>query len=107
MKIEGNFDEKGGKFMNFVQIGGNLQYASLGMDAPGSKQGKPTCIKLCIISIGPTVFRGPRELSSRTAEFGFLPRNLSRGISPRNSSFPRNLTFFIQTPIFSQKMTSK
>src|SRR6218665_3179637 len=50
----------------------------------------------------------------RPAEFRAEPRNLGfyRGIGPRNwaTEFvfsPRNLTFFIRTTIFSQKMTSK
>src|SRR6218665_1973405 len=55
-------------------------------------------------------FPRPAEFSSRTAEFGFSPRNLSRGIAAEFVFFavkPRNLTFFIRTTIFSQKMTSK
>src|SRR6218665_3467796 len=50
----------------------------------------------------------------RPAEFRAEPRNLNFycGIGPRNwaTKFvfsPRNLTFFIRTTIFSQKMTSK
>src|SRR6218665_3690012 len=60
--------------------------------------------------LGPTVFRGPRNFKPSRGIWVFAaefePRNL-----PRNSSFcrgkPRNLTFFIRTAIFSQKMTSK
>src|SRR6218665_1686318 len=55
---------------------------------------------------------------SGTAEFRAEPRNLGfcRGIEPRNLTaefvflprkIPRNLTFFIRTTNFSQKMTSK
>src|SRR6218665_1247365 len=59
--------------------------------------------------VGPTVFRG-------TAEFRAEPQNLGffRGIEPRNFTAEfgglfrgnQNLTFFIRTTIFSQKMTS-
>src|SRR6218665_1826913 len=55
------------------------------------------------LSVGPTVFRGPRNF----AEFGFLPRNLGRVIFAADLVFTRNLTFFIRRTIFSQKMTSK
>src|SRR6218665_3124018 len=59
------------------------------------------------LSVGPTVFCGPRNFEpSRgiwvfTAEFG--PRNWATEFV----FSPRNLTFFIRTTIFSQKMTSK
>ena len=59
---------------------------------------------------GPTVSAG-RGISSRYAEFGFFSAEFEPRISPRNSYFnrgiPRNLTFFIRTTIFSQKMTAK
>src|SRR6218665_596705 len=76
------------------------------------------------LSVGPTVFRGPRNIEPSRgiwvfmSRAGELPADFSRGITrgfyPRNSSFrgflllaalsfPRPLTFFIRT---TKKMTS-
>src|SRR6218665_3894777 len=44
-------------------------------------------------------FSAVRGISSRAAEFGFLPRNWATEFV----FSPRNLTFFIRTTIFSQK----
>src|SRR6218665_938900 len=56
-------------------------------------------------------FTRTAEFRAEPGDFGFLPRNLNRGNIPRDFIFPRtiprNLTFFIRTTIFSQKMTSK
>jgi len=43
----------------------------------------------------------------RPAEFGFFRGFLNRGIYRGIFFSPRNLTFFIRTTIFSQKITSK
>src|SRR6218665_885888 len=59
-------------------------------------------------------FPRPAEFRAKPRNLGFLePRNLIAEFVffPQNSSFsreiPLNLTFFIRTTIFSQKMTSK
>src|SRR6218665_1381081 len=66
--------------------------------------------RLTHLSLGPRVFRGPRNFAPSRGIWVF-PRFLNRGILPQNSflfrGMRRNLTFFIRTTIFSQKMTSK
>src|SRR6218665_592250 len=54
------------------------------------------------LSVGPTVFRGPRNFEPSRGIW-VLPRNWATEFV----FSPRNLTFFIRTTIFSQKMTSK
>src|SRR6218665_1761334 len=49
--------------------------------------------------VGPTVFRASAEFR----RFGFFRGFLTRGIFSRGTLFPRNLTFFIRTTIFSPK----
>src|SRR6218665_2101100 len=51
------------------------------------------------LSVGPTVFRGPRNFEPSRGIWVFLPRNWATEFV----FSPRNLTFFIRTTIFSQK----
>src|SRR6218665_3065144 len=59
--------------------------------------------------VGPTVFRRPWNFEPSRGIWVsavFEPRN-HRGITAEFVFLPHNLTFFIGTAIFSQKMTSK
>src|SRR6218665_2435218 len=59
--------------------------------------------------LGPTVFRGPRNFEPSRGSWvppGFYPRDFTTEFVFYRGN-PRDLTFFIRTTIFSQKMTSK